>query len=50
MRRLLLLIACALAPTALCAQIIITEIMYDPVADRGTEYVELHNPTPARVQ
>jgi hypothetical protein len=50
MRRLLLLIACALAPTALCAQIIITEIMYDPVADRGTEYVELHNPTSARVQ
>jgi hypothetical protein len=49
MLKALMLAACALAQTPLCAQILITEIMYDPVTDRGTEYVELHNPTAAPV-
>lgn len=37
------IVACMLAAEPIGAQVLITEIMYDPVSDRGSEYVELHN-------
>lgn len=43
MHRALCLIVCAIVPVALRAQVIVSEIMYDPVTGRGSEYVELFN-------
>jgi hypothetical protein len=45
----LLLVLLLVAPASACAQILITEIMFDPVRDHGCEYLELFNPTTARI-
>jgi hypothetical protein len=40
---------CILVSTTLDAQVLITEIMFDPVAGRGCEYVEIFNSSEAAV-
>lgn len=49
MNRALCLVACAFVPVAARAQILITEIMFDPAGGHGSEYVELYNPTSATI-